>query len=273
VSIFHAIVMGLVQGFAEFLPISSSGHLILVSWVLGDDFGDDDSLRKAFHVALHIGTLIGAIAYFKDDIKRYVQGALLDPKSADGRMGWYIGLSALPTAMVGALLSGVIESGGSRQIWLIAVMLIVGGIGLGWADGTLGKRPISDLNRDDVVKLSLAQVLSLQPGLSRAGITITVGRFIGMDRDAATRFAFLMSMPVIFGAIVYKYVDIGGWSGVPSDMRPAFMIGIVTSALTGYLAIRGLIALVQNRSFFPFVVYRLALGLSVLGLLALGVSS
>ena len=94
--------------------------------MLGDDFGDDDSLRKAFHVALHIGTLVGAIAYFKDDIKRYVQAALLDPKSADGRMGWYIGLSALPTAVVGALLSGVIESGGSRQIWLIAVMLIVG---------------------------------------------------------------------------------------------------------------------------------------------------
>lgn len=265
--------MGLVQGFAEYLPISSSGHLILVEWVLGDDFGDDEKLRTAFHVALHIGTLIGALAYFKDDLRRFIRGALLDPRSADGRMGWMIALTSVPTAIVGALLSGVIESTGSRQIWLIAVMLIVGGIGLGWADGTLGKRPMEDLKRDDAVKLSLAQVVSLQPGISRAGITITVGRFLGLDRDAATRFAFLMSIPVIIGAIVYKYIHIGGWGGVPTDMRPAFIVGILTSAITGYLAIRGLLNLVQNRSFLPFVLYRLVLGFLILGLLGLGVVS
>lgn len=271
-SIFHAIIMGLVQGFAEYLPISSSGHLILAEWLLGEDFGGDDSLAKAFQVALHIGTLIGAVVYFRNDIRRYGRAAVLDPGSADGHMGWYIVLSAVPAAVVGALLSGVIESG-SSTVWLVAVMLIVGAVGLGWADGTLGQRPMDDLKREDVVKLALVQVLALQPGLSRNGVTITVGRLVGLSREAAVRFAFLMSIPVIVGAIVYKYVEIGGWGAVPSDMRPAFVVGIVTSAVTGYLAIGGLITLVKSRSFFPFVVYRLILGASVLGLLAAGVSA
>lgn len=271
-SIIQAIVLGIVQGLAEFLPISSSAHLVIVSWLFGwDEFADDDSMRNAFTVALHIGTLTGVIVYFRDDIRRLVRGAFLDPRGVDGRVGWYIAFSAVPTAVVGAVLVNTIESG-SRHIWLIGVLLIVGALGLGWADGTLGKRTIDDLRMRDIVWLSLLQVVSLQPGLSRAGITITTGRILGMARDAATRFAFLMSMPVIFGAIVYKYFDIGGWDGVPSDMRPAFAIGVVVSGVTGYAAIAGLLRLLRSRSFFGFVVYQLVLGFFVLSLLALGVS-
>lgn len=269
-SILHAIVLGLVQGLAEYLPISSSAHVTLVAWLFGwDAFGDDDSLRKAFDVALHIGTLLAAIVYFRDDIRRLGRAGLLDPKSHDGHLAWYIVLSAIPAAVVGALLSGTIESG-SDEIWLIAVMLIVGAIGLGWADGTLGQRTMDDLEARDVVWLSLLQVLSLQQGVSRNGITITTGRVLGLARDAATRFAFLMGMPVIVGAIAYKYYDIGGWNGVPSDMRPGFVIGVVTSGVTGYFAISGLLRLVRSRSFLAFVIYRLLLGFFVLGLLAAG---
>lgn len=269
-SIIQAIVFGIVQGLAEYLPISSSAHLEIISWLFGwDEFGDDDSLREAFYVALHIGTLAGALIYFRDDVWRLGRAGLLDPKSHDGRLAWYVVLSAVPTAVVGAVLTSFIESG-ARELWLIAVMLILGAFGLAWADGALGKRAVDDLDTRDVVWLSLFQVLSLQPGVSRTGITITTARVLGLSRDAATRFAVLMSMPVIFGAIVYKYYDIGGWDGVPSDMRPAFVIGTVASGVTGYVAISSLLRLVRSRSFLAFVLYRLALGGFVLSLLAAG---
>jgi undecaprenyl-diphosphatase len=272
VSIIHAIVLGLVQGVAEYLPISSDAHVTIVSWLFGwDDFGDDDSLRKAFQVALHIGTLLGACVYFRADIRRFIRAGLLDSKSNDGRLAWYLAFSAVPTAIVGALVTGTIEST-SQELWLVAVMLILGALGLAWADGTPGKRDVDDLGTRDVVWLSLMQVLSLQSGVSRVGITITAGRLRGLTRDAATRFAFLMGLPVVFGAVVYKYFDIGRWEGVPTDMRPAFVVGVLVSSVTGYAAISWLFRLVRTRSFFAFVVYRLAVGALVLGLLAAGVS-
>ncbi|HZA86892.1 MAG TPA: undecaprenyl-diphosphate phosphatase [Acidimicrobiales bacterium] len=134
-SIFHAIVLGIVQGLAEYHPISSSGHLILVPWLLGwDDFAGDESLKKAFDVALHLGTLVGAVAYFRSDISRLARAAIVGPRGRDRRLAWLIVVSAVPAAIGGALLADTIENN-TDQVWLVAVMLIVGALALAWAEG------------------------------------------------------------------------------------------------------------------------------------------
>jgi undecaprenyl-diphosphatase len=268
VSILHAIILGITQGLSEYLPISSSGHLVLVPWLFGwDDFAGDPSLEKTFDVALHVGTLGGAIAYFRKDIVRITHAAFTTPKSTDGRLGWLIVLSALPAAVTGALLADTIEEN-TGQIWLIAVMLIVGGLLLALADGTRGKRTIDEVSLTDALAMGFGQAIALQPGVSRSGVTITVGRFVGLSRDGAARFAFLMSLPITAGALIFKWVDVQGEGGIPSDFRAAFAWGIAASAITGYIAVWGTLRLLRTKSFAPFVLYRLVLGTSVLLLLA-----
>jgi len=268
VSILHAIVLGIVQGLSEYLPISSAGHLILVPWLFGwNDFAGNESLEKTFDVALHLGTLVGAVVYFRSDIRRLVRAAILDPKRKDGRLAWLIALSALPAAVVGGLFADTIEEN-TDQIAAIAVMLIVGGLALAWADGALGKRTIDEVSRKDAIVMGLGQALALQPGVSRSGVTMTAGRFLGLGRDAAARFAFLMSLPIIAGALVFKFIDVQGEGGVPDDMRAAFFWGIVSSAITGYIAVWGTLKLVRSHSFAPFVLYRLIVGFAVLAILA-----
>ncbi|HEY8525348.1 MAG TPA: undecaprenyl-diphosphate phosphatase [Acidimicrobiales bacterium] len=267
-SILHAIVLGIAQGLAEYLPISSSGHLILVPWLFGwDDFAGNASLEKAFDVALHLGTLVGAVAYFRHDLVTLVRASVLDPKSKDGRLAWLIALSAVPAAVIGALLADPIERN-TDQIWLIAVMLIVGALALAWADGVRGKRTIDEVGLTDALAMGVGQAVALQPGVSRSGVTITLGRFVGLSRDAAARFAFLMSIPITAGALLYKFVDIQGEGGVPSDFVAPFIWGILASGVTGYVAVWGTLRLVRSQSFLPFVLYRLAVGFGVLLLLA-----
>lgn len=268
VSILHAVVLGIVQGLAEYLPVSSSGHLILVPWLLGwDDFAGDESLKKAFDVALHLGTLVGAVAYFRSDICRLARAAIVGPQRQDGRLAWLIVLSALPAAVVGALLADTIEQN-TGQVWLVAVMLIVGALALAWADGVLGRRTMDEVSIRDAAVMGVGQALALQPGVSRSGVTMTLGRYLGLGRDAAVRFAFMMSLPITAGALVYKAVDVNAEGGIPADMRAAFCWGIVSSAVTGYIAVWGILKLVRTRSFASFVLYRLVLGLAVLALVA-----
>jgi undecaprenyl-diphosphatase len=264
VSILHAIVLGIAQGLAEYLPISSSGHLILVPWLFGwHDFAGSTSLEKTFDVAVHLGTLVGAVAYFRSDLVSLARAAVLDPRSKDGRLAWLIVLSAVPAAIIGAIFADPIERN-TDQIWLIAAMLIVGALALAWADGVRGKRTIDEVGLSDALIMGAGQALSLQPGVSRSGVTITAGRFVGLSRDGAARFAFLMSLPITAGALVFKAVDVHGEGGVPSGFVAPFVWGIVASAVTGYIAVWGTLKLVRSRSFLPFVLYRLALGIGVL---------
>ncbi len=268
-SILHAVVLGIVQGLAEYLPVSSSGHLILVPWLLGwDDFAGDESLHKAFDVALHLGTLVGAVAYFRSDIRRLARAAIVGPQGTDGRLAWLIVLSALPAAVFGALLADTIEQN-TEQVWLVAVMLIVGALALAWADGVLGRRTMDEVSIRDAAVMGVGQAFALQPGVSRSGVTMTLGRYLGLGRDAAVRFAFMMSLPITAGALVYKAVDVNAEGGIPGDMRAAFCWGVVSSAVTGYIAVWGILKLVRTRSFASFVLYRLVLGLAVLALVAL----
>jgi undecaprenyl-diphosphatase len=268
VSIVHAIILGITQGLSEYLPISSSGHLILVPWLFGwNDFAGNPSLEKTFDVALHLGTLVGAVAYFRHDIVRLTKAAFTKPSSTDGRLGWLVLLSAVPAAITGALLSDVIERN-TDQIWLIGVMMIVGALLLALADGTRGKRTIDEVSLSDALIMGAAQALALQPGVSRSGVTITAGRFVGLSRDGAARFAFLMSLPVTAGALLFKWVDVQGEGGIPAGFGPPFVWGIVASGITGYIAVWGTLRIIRTHSFLPFVLYRLILGVLILTLVA-----
>ncbi|MEJ7845325.1 MAG: undecaprenyl-diphosphate phosphatase [Acidimicrobiales bacterium] len=266
--ILHAIVLGIVQGLSEFLPISSSGHLIVVPWLFGwDDFAGNEGLKKTFDVALHIGTLAGLLGYFRRDLVRLAVAALRRPGSQDGKLAWWIAAATVPAAATGALFSTLIEEN-LGQIWLIALMLIGFGLLLGRADAAGGSRPLGKARLRDVLWMGVGQALALQPGVSRSGATMTAGRFLGLSRDAAARVAFLMSVPITLGAIVFKGVDVAADGGIPSDFVAPFAWGIASSAATGFLAVWGTLTLVRTRTFRPFVIYRVVAGLAVLSLYA-----
>ncbi|MCY3631703.1 MAG: undecaprenyl-diphosphate phosphatase [bacterium] len=273
-SVLHAILLGIAQGVTEFLPVSSSGHLQIIPWLADwNDFEGNDDLKKAFDVALHLGTLVGLVACLRREVWALVRdgiAAVVDrrrPMTADGRLGWLLVLATVPAAAVGVGLRSVIDEA-DDEIWLTAVMLAVFGVLLWWADRRQGQRPTEDVGVRDAVLLGLAQACSLQPGVSRSGVIMTAGRLLNYDREAAARLAMLMSVPIIAGAGVYLFIDIGGWGGIPTDARGAFAWGMAASAVTGFAAVKGLLALVRTRSFGPFAIYRVMVALLVLSLLA-----
>ncbi len=270
-SIFHAIVLGITQGLSEFLPISSSGHLLLVPWLFGwQDFAGQPSLEKTFDVALHLGTLIAAVAYFRHDLLRYLKAGLRPSQKGtqDFRLAWFLVASAIPAAITGALFSDVIERR-TGSIWLIGTMLIVFGLVLGWADRRPGTRALEQATTRDVVIIGLAQAMALQPGVSRSAVTISAGRVAGLGRDGAARFAFLMSIPITVGALLFTATDVAQGGGIPEGFLAPFLWGMVASGITGWLAVWGLLRLLKTHSFTPFVIYRVVLGVGVLGLYAL----
>ena len=272
--ILHAIVLGLVQGLSEFLPISSSGHLLLVPWLFGWDDFPTPSFEKAFDVSLHMGTLVAALLYFRRDVKTYVrEGVRLvvkreRPTNPEGRLAWLLVLSALPGAAVGALFEKSIDEKLGKPA-LIAVSLIVFGLLLAYIDRRVGERKIEQYSKRDAIIVGAAQVLALNPGTSRSGITITAGRFLGFNRDTAARMSFLMSLPITGGAVAYKGLKLIQ-DGVPPGFGVAMAVGVLTSGIAGWIAVWGTLKWVRTRSFTPFVVYRLALGVTVLVIVAAG---
>lgn len=278
-SILHAVVLAVVQGLTEFFPVSSSGHLALVPWLFGwDDFAGRPELEKAFDVALHLGTLAGALAYFRRDLLRYAAaglGTLVDPAqrrepSTDARIAWLLLASSVPGALTGLFLGDALAAL-DDEYWLIGVLLVVFGLVLAWADRLAGTRPAAELHLRDALLMGLGQAFALQPGVSRSGVTMTVGRWLGFERDAAVRISFLMSIPIIAGAGIYSLVDVMGAGGIPAELRTAFAVGMVTAAITGWLAVWATIAIVRTRSFDVFVAYRVVLGLAVIGIAVSGV--
>jgi undecaprenyl-diphosphatase len=273
VPIYQAIILGIVQGLSEFLPISSSGHLLLVPWFAGWE-ELDPSVKKSFDVALHLGTLVAVVGYFWRDVSTYVvEGTKLVfnrkvPPTTDGKLAWLFVLATLPAAAVGALFENQIDSRLGTPM-IIGISLIGFGILLAIADRTLGRRKVDSFTAKDALLVGAAQALALNPGTSRSGITMTAGRFLGFDRDAAVRISFVMSIPVIFGAVVFKFAGMIA-DGVPDDLLVPMIVGIVTSALAGLLAVWGTIRIVRTRSFMPFVIYRIVLGVVVLIVVATG---
>jgi undecaprenyl-diphosphatase len=271
VPIFRAIVLGIVQGLTEFLPVSSSGHLQVVPWLFDwNDFEGNDELANAFDVALHIGTLVGAVAYFWTDIWRYLKAGLgsLSPNarrdglSTDARVAWLLIVATIPAGITGVLFEEMLAS--SDKIWLTAAALAVFGVVLAAADRLFGDRDVDSFRFKDAIALGIAQALALQPGVSRSGITITVALVLKFDRVNAARLSFLMSMPIIAGAGLFKYLDIGGLDGIPSNMKGAFAAGMIASAVTGFLAVWGLIKLLTKVTFDGFAIYRVLAAIGIL---------
>lgn len=275
IPVLHAIVLGIVQGLAEFLPISSSGHLILVPWLFGWEEltgpGNAD-FNRTFDVALHLGTFLGAAAYFRADLVRLARAAGASVRArrvedADQRLAWLLALSAVPGAVVGALLESTVGDH-LGQIWLLAVLLVVFGLVLLVADRLPGDRDVDGFRLTDAAVMGLAQAAALVPGVSRSGVTISAGRVLRFGRDAAARLSFLMSLPIIAGAGVYQGAQVVADGGLPPGTAPAFAWGMAASAVTGALAVWLVLRVIRSRSFLPFVIYRVVVGVAVLALLA-----
>ena len=273
-SVLHAIILGIVQGLSEFLPISSSGHLILVPELFGwNELTRDPSLNKTFDVALHMGTLIAAVWYFRRDVWRYLLAALQTVKqrsvrTTDERIAWLLLLSAVPGAIVGALFGSTIEEKLGDPI-LVGAMLIVFGFVLLFVDRLGGVRPSDDFRRRDALLMGIAQAIALQPGVSRSGVTMTMGRWLRFDRAAAARISFLMAIPITAGAGVYKGLEVAR-DGIPSDFVAPFIWGMIAAGISGFLAIAWLLRYLRTNSFMPFVIYRWIVGGAVIVIFATG---
>ncbi|MEX2627978.1 MAG: undecaprenyl-diphosphate phosphatase [Ilumatobacteraceae bacterium] len=271
-SVLQAVVLAVVQALTEFFPVSSSGHLVLARWLFGwDVFDGTPDLELAFDVAVHLGTLTGAIAYFRRDLTRYIRAGVVAVYDAevrrgtDARIAWLLVVTAVPGAITGVLLRDVLQN---DNIVLIAVMLIGFGLLLAWADRRRGGREVVTFRLRDAIGMGLGQALALQPGVSRSGVTITVGRFLGFGRDAAARISFLMSIPIIGGAGLFSIVDVARGPGVPDEFRTPFAVGFVVAAVTGWAAVWATLRIVRTRSFDVFVAYRVIVGVAVLIILA-----
>jgi undecaprenyl-diphosphatase len=272
VSIFHAIVLGLVQGLTEFLPISSSGHLILTPWLFGwNDFSNLET-QRALDAALHLGTLVAVLFYLRADLVPYVREGVrvvVAPKKANtaiGRRAWMFVLSAVPAGIAGALAEDWITKKLGTPA-LIAISLMVFGLVLVWADRQTGTRDLDSFSTRDALLIGAAQVLALNPGTSRSGITITAARKFGFSRDAAARVSFLMSVPVIGGAVLLKLTKLAS-DGIPDGLLIPMIVGIISAGISGWIAMWGMIRLLRSRSFTPFVMYRFVAGIAVLALLS-----
>ena len=274
--ILHAIILGLVQGFSEFLPISSSGHLALVPWLFGwNDFADvanGDSIEKAFDTALHLGTLVAVLFYLRTELIGYVREGIrivVSPQRANRQMGkraWLFVASAIPAGIAGAIGQQWITDKLGTPV-LIAVSLVFFGLLLLWADRQQGTRDVDTFTRKDALLIGLAQVLALNPGTSRSGITITAARKFGFSRDAAARVSFLMSVPVIGGAVLFSLVKLVR-DGIPDGLIAPMIAGIIAAGVSGWVAMWGMIRILRTRNFNMFVMYRVAVGFGVLSIAA-----
>lgn len=270
----EALLLGVVQGLTEFLPISSSGHLILVPWLQDYTFlTDNESFNKTFDVALHAGTLIAAVAFFRLEVWRLLVSffAVVRSRSiatGDERLAIAIAIGTIPAVIAGGLASDFIDEH-LGEPWMIAVQLIVFGALLDWADRRPQERPLERSKLKDGLWIGIAQVLALAPGTSRSGITITAARWRGLDRDAAARFSFLLLIPVVAGATLFKGISAVN-EGLPPGVGGPMVVGVLASAISGYAAIVFLLKLVRTTSYRPFVIYRYAAGIAVLLVIALG---
>jgi undecaprenyl-diphosphatase len=255
-NLLHASVLGALQGFAEVLPISSSAHLILVPWLLK---WPESGLT--FDVALHLGTFIAIAAYFYRDIIQMVKsaGEAIATRSLDTpskKLPFLIVAATVPAAVVGKLFEHQIEEFFRSSPLMIASCLAGFGIVLGVIDNVGRKqREVSDVTAPSAMIVGIFQCLALIPGVSRSGITITAGLMLGFTREASARFSFLMSLPIVAGAALLKSLHLIR-TGIPAGEGLPMLVGILVSAITGYISVAFLLRFVQNRSLSPFVWYR-----------------
>ena len=265
----QALVLGIVQGLTELLPISSSGHLILVPWAAEWTYLEqNDRFNQTFDVALHLGTLVAVAAYFWSDFVRLVR-AWLDSvarrriASNDERIAWFVVVATIPAGLAGLLGADLIADhlGEPWQIW---ILLAGGALLLLWADRSPQTKAMGDLGLRQAVVMGLAQALALAPGVSRSGITITAGRFMKLDRDSAARFSFYLLLPTVLGAVLLKGVQDVLLGELPDGWTGPFLVGTLAALGSGLLAIEWLLGYVRRHTYGVFVAYRLVVAVLVL---------
>ncbi|MGA7379855.1 MAG: undecaprenyl-diphosphate phosphatase [Terriglobales bacterium] len=281
--IYQAVVLAIIQGLAEFIPVSSSGHLIIVRRLLGwNELSPAHELT--FDVALHFGTLLSVLFYFRRTWFQIIRAALggkvvrfseagnaaQDLTPAEQReermLLWFLAIATIPGAIAGKLLEHSAEDYFREHIYLIAGALIAVALVMWWGEkiGQL-KKPLAGVSFADSLIIGCAQAAALVPGVSRSGATITAGLFRNMTREAAVRFSFLLSTPIIAGAALLKAHELRK-EGLPPGMHAPFLVGVIVSAIVGYGAIAWLIRYLQSNSLKVFIVYRIVAGIIVIGL-------
>ena len=253
--IFQAIWLAIIQGLTEFLPISSSAHLILPAKIFG---WPDQGL--AFDVAVHLGSFVAVVLYFRQEIRQLSSAwlrSLNGTQSPEGNLAWYIAIGTVPAGVAGLVLAGFIEVH-LRSIAVIATTTILFALLLGWPDlSARANRTITQFTWKSALLVGLAQVLALIPGTSRSGVTITAALMLGFDRLSAARFSFLLSIPVIALSGGYKGAQLMGQTSVP---WLEIFLGSFVSGITAYLCIHTFLRFVERVGMLPFVIYRLLLG-------------
>jgi undecaprenyl-diphosphatase len=285
--IYQAVVLAIIQGLGEFIPVSSSGHLIIVRRLLGwNELSPAHELT--FDVALHFGTLLSVLFYFRRTWFQIIRAALggkverfSEAGGADANLTpeeqkeerlllWFLAIATIPGAIAGKLLEHSAEDYFREHIVLIAAALIVVAL-LMWLGEKVGRleKPLTRISFVDSLVVGLAQAAALIPGVSRSGSTITAGLFRNMTRDAAVRFSFLLSTPIIAGAALLKAHELHK-EGLPAGMRAPFLVGIIVSAIVGYITITWLLRYLKANSLRAFIIYRIVLGIAVIALAYLG---
>lgn len=275
-TILQAIILGIVQGLTEFLPISSSGHLLIVPWLFNWHFLlDNPELNKTFDVALHLGTFVAVVIYFWREIGRLLNAwvrsmtrrSLADPEA---RLAWFLVVSTIPAAFLGVAFESFIEERLGKP-WIIAIMMIVFALVMYTVDHLARlDRDLEALTWTDAILIGIAQAFALCPGVSRSGITMMTGMALRLDRESAARYSFLLSIPVIGGAAAYKGLQVAQ-DGLPAGTAVPFAVGIAAAALSGFAAIWFLLGYLRRHSFDLFVIYRIAIGIGMLILIISGV--
>lgn len=263
--ILQSIILGIVQGVCEFLPISSSAHLILIPYLFNFNLEMSNSAKLAFDVALHVGTLISVLAIFWKDWLNLFKGAFnkvfKKKDSFENKMFWYLVLATIPGALVGFLFEDIVENVVRGNVFIIALVLAVVGVliylGDKWASKHYKKETsFEQMSLKQTFLIGLSQALAVIPGFSRSGTTILTGRLLGVSRDAVAKFTFLLSTPIIFGAAIVHITDL--------VITKEVIIGIITSALVGIVCISFLLSYIKKHDFSIFAVYRVLLALAVI---------
>jgi undecaprenyl-diphosphatase len=267
--IYQVVVLAVVQALTEFLPISSTAHLVLIPWLFGWKDGG-----LTFDVALHAGTLVAVIIYFFRDWVQIVGQAFglnigSDPDLRQNRnLLWLLAVASIPIGIFGYLFDKQADTTW-RQPYVIGTMLIVVGIVMWIAEKRrIGSKSMSTIQMSDGIAVGLAQAVSVIPGTSRSGATISAGLFRNMNRETAARFSFLLSTPAIAAAVAKKFWDVHKEGGIPADMKLPIVVGIVVSGLLGAIVIAFFLRYLRRSSLMPFVYYRIVFGIIVIALAA-----
>ena len=263
--ILETIILGIIQGIAEFLPISSSAHLIIFRDVFGVGSFISGNMELSFDIALHFGTFLAILVYFfKDFWQMFIKGFTKGVKDEKGKMLWMIVVATIPAAIVGVLFEDKIEEVVRNKYWLIAICLAIMGIIIKYTD-KLSKetRSFSDMTFKDAIMIGCAQVCALIPGFSRSGTTISMARVLKINRSDAAKFSFYLSAPVVLGAVMIKVLK-GEMISLITYDPITFIIGVVISFISGLLCIRFLLNYVKKHDYNIFMWYRLILALIVL---------